>query len=65
MKSRSQPNLFVDSARVEDLPNYFTVPLLLLPSLVRPWGFEVFLPQQAELILHSFCRFVPCICSVK
>lgn len=63
MKLRSQPDLFVNSAHVEDLLNYCMVPLFQLSS-VHPWGFKDFLPQQAELILHVFCRFVSCVCSV-
>lgn len=64
MKLGSQPNLFVNSAPVEDLLNYCPVPLFLLSSSVHPWGFKDFLPQQAELILHIFCRFVSYVCPV-
>lgn len=64
MKLRSQPNPFVNSAHVEDLLNYCTVPLFLLSSSVHPWAFKDFLSQQAELILHLFCRCVLYVCPV-
>lgn len=64
MKLRSQRNLFVNSAHVEDMLNYCTVPLFLLSSSVHPLGFKDFLPQQAELILHIFSRFVSYVCPV-
>lgn len=63
MKLRTQPNLFVNSAHVKDMLSYCTVPLFLSSS-VHPWGFKDFLPQQAELILHIFCRFVSFVCPV-
>lgn len=64
MKLRSQLNLFVNSANVDDLLNSCTVPLFLLSSSVLPWEFKDFLPQQAELILLIFCRFVLYVCPV-
>lgn len=60
MTSRSQLNLFVNSAHVEDLLNYCIVPLLLLSSSVHPWGFKDFYHNRQ----NSSCIFSADLCPV-
>ena len=54
MKSRSQLQLFVNSAHVQDLLNYCTVPLLLPSSSVHPWGFKDFSTTTGRTNLAYF-----------
>lgn len=64
MKSRSQLKLFVNSAHVQDLLNYCTVPLLLPSSSVHPWGFKDFSTTTGRTNLAIFRRFVSYVCPV-